>query len=89
MAGNQRKASSTSKGSAPAAVASSDECAEGVQESVDGMLICPKAGCGKRYGGNQAKAHLSDHLRKVRIPHNGPLLPHEKDVLQKYDAISP
>ena len=89
VAGSQQKPSLMSKGVAPAAVELSDECVEGVQESANSMLICLKAGCGKQYGGNQAKAHLSDHLQKVCIPHSGPLLPHQKDVLQKYDAISP
>ena len=47
--------------------------------------ICPKACCGKRYGGNQAKNHLSDHLHKVCIPRNGALTPREKDALRRYD----
>ena len=59
--------------------------ADGESASVDGQLICPKACCGKRYGGNQAKNHLSDHLHKVCIPRNGALTPREKDVHRRYD----
>ena len=54
-------------------------------EDVDGTLLCPKEGCGKRYGGPQAKWHLSNHLEKVCLPRNGPLLPREKDILRRYD----